>query len=117
MTDHQDLDHPVTREWLGRSVQAALPPGHGLSSLPRLNTDPTGSSGVVKVYFGARCECQTAAVLSVEAGAARTRAEALAAMPALVQKLLAQRDAFRKMPCAAHKSLRTPPQGTGPGEK
>jgi hypothetical protein len=98
---------PVTRAWLMEAVLAALPAGHGLSPLPRLDTGPASRIGVVKAYFGDRCRCGTAAVLSVEAAASKTRAETLAAMAALVEKLVLQRDAFRKMPCAAHLRLRT----------
>gem|GEM_PF-1296356 len=104
----------VDREWLAAHIAGALPPDAGLSSLPKLNTDVTGRSGFVKVYFGVRCDCTTAAVLSAEVASSKTQAEVIAATPALVHKLLAQRDAFRHMPCSSHKALRSP--GFAPGK-
>jgi hypothetical protein len=76
--------------------------------LPRFDPDPAGKSGLVRAYFGARCNCTTAAVLSVEASASKTREEVTAALPSLVAKLLAQRDVFSSMPCSAHRRLRDP---------
>ncbi len=97
----------VERQWLAQQIAAALPNGHGLSPLPGLNTDPAGKGPTVKVYFAARCECTTAAVLSVEVAREKSRADVTAAVPALVARLVLQRDAFRRMPCASHTSLRT----------
>ena len=97
----------VDRTWFAEEMLKALPADHGLTPLPRFDPDPRGLSGVVKVFFGARCECGTAAVLSVESNATKSRAEVIAATPSLVLKVLAQRDAFRRMPCAAHKKLQS----------
>ncbi len=98
---------PVDRPWLLDAAKAGLPSGHGLTPLPGLNTDPSGKSGTVKVYFGARCGCGTAAMLSVEVSAAKGRVDVQVAMPQIIEKLLLQRDAFRRMPCASHRNLRT----------
>lgn len=98
---------PVDRAWLLDAAKAGLPPGHGLTPLPGLNTDPSGTSRIMKVYFGARCGCGTAAVLSVEASLTKRRSDVEAAMPQLIEKLLLQRDAFRRMPCTSHRNLRT----------
>ena len=103
----------VSREWLTGVIGAALPAGSGLVPLPRLNTDLTGRGEYTKVYFGVRCECTTAAVLSVEVGQSKTRGEVAAAVPAFVQKLIAQRDAFRRMSCEAHRRLRTQTAAAG----
>jgi hypothetical protein len=97
----------MDRAWLMAHITGALPPDSGLSPLPKLNTDVTGRGNFLKVYFGVRCQCTTAAVLSAEVAAGKTRADVIAATPALVRKLAAQRDAFRRMPCSSHKALRS----------
>ncbi len=96
----------LTAEWIARQVSGALPADHGLTPLPRLKANTGGTGGFLKVFFGARCKCETAAVLSVEVSASKSREEVTEALPALVQRLLEQRDAFRKMPCASHRKLR-----------
>lgn len=106
-----DSAHVVSREWLASVVAAALPDGHGLVPLGRFNPDPRGSSGSVRAYFGARCDCTTAAVLSVEADATKSKLEVEAALPTLIRTLLAQRDAFLRMPCSTHQRLRVPGSG------
>lgn len=106
---NSDQRRAVTRDWLAAAVAAALPSGHGLVSLSRFDPDPRGTSGFVKVYFGARCgACKTAAVLSVETRASKTQDEVEAALPSLIQNLLGQRSRFLTMPCSTHRRLRTP---------
>jgi hypothetical protein len=96
----------ISRDWFAAAVASVLPPDHGLVPLGRLNPDPKGTSGSIKVYFGARCTCTTAAVLSVEASASKTQTEVESALPSIIGKLLAQRDAFLRMPCSVHRRLR-----------
>src|SRR3990172_2479438 len=98
----------ITRDWLASAVAAALPRDHGLVPLGRFNPDPKGTSGSVKVYFGARCTCTTVAVLSVEASRSKTQSEVESVLPLLIGKLLTQRDMFLRMPCSTHRRLRSP---------
>lgn len=109
-------DRPIliTRDWLYQAVGAALPADHGFVALPRFNPDPMALSGMVKVHFGVRCRCTTAAVVSIEASAHKSETQVRAVLGSLVLNLLAQRDRFLKMPCTAHRHLRTPP-GSVPG--
>ena len=101
-----EFDGEITPQWLSTTVMDALPDDHGLSSLPGLVTDQLGLSGLVKAYFGARCQCGTAAVISVEASANKSCEETLDVLPDLVERLLAQRDSFRKIPCKEHENFR-----------
>lgn len=77
-----------------------------LKPLTRLKTDVTGRSEFIKIYFGISCECTTAAVLSVEAAADKTRAEFLDSLPALLEKLRLQALGFRRMDCDSHIQMR-----------
>lgn len=75
--------------------------------LTGFNMNVSGANGFLKLYYGVRCQCATAAVLSIEISVEKTVEEVSAAMPALVDRLRAQRRAFIAMPCSAHKRMRT----------
>lgn len=77
-----------------------------LKPLNRFNTDVTGRADFIKIYYGISCECSTAAVLSVEAAAGKTRDEFLEALPALLGKLQLQAVGFRRMDCDSHLQMR-----------
>ncbi|MCH7593156.1 MAG: hypothetical protein IIB27_01435 [Chloroflexi bacterium] len=77
-----------------------------LKPLTRFNTNVTGRAAFIKIYFGISCECSTAAVLSVEAAADKTRDEFREALPALLGKLKLQAFGFRRMDCDSHLQMR-----------
>lgn len=77
-----------------------------LKPLNRFNTDVTGRSDFIKIYYGISCECSTAAVLSVEAAADKSRDEFQQALPALLGKLKLQAAGFRRMDCDSHLQMR-----------
>ena len=77
-----------------------------LKPLNRFNTDVTGRAEFIKIYYGISCECSTAAVLSVEASADKTREEFQEALPALLGKLQLQAVGFRRMDCDSHLQMR-----------
>ncbi len=97
----------LERKQILDTVTAALPDDHGLVPLPRLNVPTPGGMGFTKVYFGARCDCGTSAVLSVEVAADKTEDDLARAMPALLDRLMRQRDHFKQMSCLSHERLRT----------
>ena len=72
----------------------------------KFNTDVTGRAEFIKIYYGISCECSTAAVLSVEAAADKTRAEFQEALPGLLGKLKLQGVGFRRMDCDSHLQMR-----------
>ncbi|MBT3943423.1 MAG: hypothetical protein HOC77_01280 [Chloroflexi bacterium] len=77
-----------------------------LRPLNKFNTDVTGRAEFIKIYYGISCECSTAAVLSVEAAADKTRAEFQEALPGLLGKLKLQGVGFRRMDCDSHLQMR-----------
>ena len=104
-------NQPPDRAWLyERTIEAiAKDPDLvrlRLRPLTRFNTDVTGRSEFIKIYFGISCECSTAAVLSVEAAADKTRDEFRQALPALLGKLKLQAVSFRRMDCDSHLQMR-----------
>ena len=97
----------IDRKVIMDSVIAALPEDHELVPLPKLNVPTPAGMGFQKVYFGIRCDCETSAVLTVEVSNDRTEADLEEAMPAILDRLMRQKAAFRKMPCLSHQSLRS----------
>ena len=68
--------------------------------------DLSANAGFKKAFFSVRCECGTAAVLSIEVSDRKTMAEVAAAMPSLVGRLESQAKSFRAMSCDAHMRMR-----------
>ena len=97
----------IGRKVILDNVIKALPEGHDLVPLPRLNVPTPAGMGFQKVYFGARCDCGTSAVLSVEVANDRTEADLESAMPAILDRLMKQKASFRNMSCRSHQSLRS----------
>lgn len=77
-----------------------------LRILRKFDMDVSGTSGFVKMYFGISCSCSTAAVLSLEVAQNKTVTEVQEAVPALVDRLLAQERVFKSMSCEAHRRMR-----------
>ena len=97
----------IDRKVILDSVFEALPEGHELVHLPRLNVPTPAGMGFQKVNFGIRCNCGTSAVLTVEVASDRTETDLEEAMPAILDRLMRQKAAFRKMSCRSHESLRS----------
>jgi hypothetical protein len=102
----------VTTDWLIETVQSELlrqEPVIGREFVPlgRMSQVTRGPGGVLKVFFGVRCECRTSAVVSFEVASDKTRSAVLEALPQTGRQLLGQREAFRNMPCSSHDRLRS----------
>ena len=102
----------VTSDWLIEQLGAELirqDPILGREFVPlgRMSQVTRGPDGATKVFFGVRCECRTAAVVSFKAASHKTRSQVLEALPQSGRALLGQRQAFVQMPCSAHTRLRT----------
>ena len=78
----------IDRKVILDNVIKALPEDHDLVPLPKLNVPTPAGMGFQKVYFGARCDCGTSAVLSVEVANDRTEADLESAMPAILDRLM-----------------------------
>ena len=69
----------------------------------------SANPGFHKVFFSARCDCKTAALLSVEVSEKKTLQEVKQAIPALINRLESQARSFYGMPCEAHTRMRLGP--------
>ncbi len=108
-----DVEH-IREDTLRRLVLDAVSPDLGLSPLRGFKMDLSANPGFLKVFFAARCECTTVALLSVEASAEKTVAEVERALPSLVGRLEAQARAFYNMNCEMHERMRLGPAAGGP---
>ncbi len=102
---------PVTADWLIEQLGAELvrqDPVLGREFVPlgRMSQVARGPDGSTKVFFGVRCECGTAAIVSFEAAMDKTKDQVLEVLPQSGRKLFEQRNAFVSMPCSAHERLR-----------
>ena len=104
---YEPNDKMIDRKVILDNVIKALPEGHDLVPLPKLNVPTPAGMGFQKVYFGARCDCGTSAVLSVEVANDRTESDLESAMPAILDRLMKQKASFRNMSCRSHESLRS----------
>ena len=74
--------------------------------------DLSANPGFQKVYFSARCECGTAALLSVEVADDKTVEEIEQARCSLADKLAGRARAFYAMSCETHARMRGGPATT-----
>ena len=68
--------------------------------------DLSANQGSRKFFFAARCDCGTAAVLSVEVAGDKTLPDLEQALPELTRGLQGRARAFHEMPCDAHRRMR-----------
>lgn len=86
-----------------------LPEGIGLTPMKGFKMDLSANAGFQKAFFSARCECGTAALLSVEVSEDKTDGEISSALPSLISRLETQARSFYSMPCDTHKKMRMGP--------
>ena len=87
----------------------------GLTPLKGFKIDLSANPGFRKFFYSAKCECGTAALLSVEVAREKTLSEVRKAAPELTRRLEAQASSFRRMSCEAHQRMRLGPAGAPPG--
>ena len=86
---------------------------NALSGEPRLNLlrgfklDFSGNSDFHKVYFSARCDCGTAALLSVEVARSKSVSQVKEVLPDLTEHLKGKVEQFQAMSCEMHATMRT----------
>ncbi len=100
---------PVGEQRIRELICEALPEGTDLSPLPGFKLDLSANPGFQKVFFSARCDCGTSALLSVEVAGEKTMAEVREALPSLVDRLVKQERAFERMSCELHTRMRMGP--------
>ena len=112
----------LTREGSAESTDAqissliseSLSSDSGLTPLKGFRIDLSANPGFRKFFYSARCECGTAALLSVEVAGEKTLSEVRKAAPELTRRLEAQASSFRRMSCEAHQRMRLGPAGAPP---
>ena len=90
-------------------IAGALSDKSGLTPLKGFKLDLSANPGFRKVFFTARCDCGTAALLSVEVSREKVLAEVQQAVPQLTRRLESQAKSFYEMPCEVHKTMRIGP--------
>ena len=105
---HTRLETP-SDERLRTMIVEALPGDLRLTPLKGFTMGESAHRGFRKVFFSARCDCGTAALLSVEVAREKEIDEINQALPGLMSKLEQQANSFYSMSCDAHTKLRLGP--------
>ena len=103
-------EQAISEEQLRSLISEAVPSELGITPMKNgFKMNLSANPGFHKVFFSARCDCKTAALLSVEVSEKKTPQEVRQAIPALISKLEAQAKTFYSMPCEAHTRMRLGP--------
>ena len=78
----------------------------GLSPLKGFKLNLSANPGFRKVFFSAKCDCVTAALLSIEIAGDKTTSQIKAALPSLADSLQQQAKKFYQMSCEMHEKMR-----------
>ena len=87
-------------------IVSQLPETIKLRPLSGFKMDFSANAGFQKVFFAASCECETAALLSVEISEEKSEGEIIDAIPSLAERLVRQEKSFRMMDCSMHSMMR-----------
>jgi len=90
-------------------IAQAVPVDIGLTPMKGFKMDLSANPGFRKVFFSAKCDCGTNALLSVEVAQDKTLDEVKRVLTSLISKLQGQVKSFRSMPCDMHARLRLGP--------
>ena len=81
----------------------------GLTPMNGFKLNLSANPGFRKVFFSAKCECGTAALLSIEVAEDKTTSQIKAALPSLTDRLQRQTKMFFGMSCEMHEKMRLGP--------
>ena len=102
-----DYEEAISEEQLRSLISEAVPAELGITPLKNgFKMNLSANPGFHKVFFSARCDCKTVALLSVEVSEKKTLQEVKQAIPALIGKLESQARSFYGMPCEVHTRMR-----------
>ena len=105
-------DEPVSLIQVHDLFKSALANEPRLNLLRGFKLDFSGNPDFHKVYFSARCDCGTAALLSVEVASSKTLPQVQAVLPGLTEHLKGKVEQFQAMSCEMHSTMRTGIRGT-----
>ena len=77
-----------------------------INLLKGFKLDFSGNRDFHKVFFSVRCDCGTAALLSVEVARSKTISEVKENLPELIQHLKGKAQQFANMTCEMHTRMR-----------
>ena len=114
-----DAGSPASLAQVQDLLRGALAGEPRLKMLRGFKLDFSGNPDFHKVYFSARCDCGTAALLSVEVDRAKSLPQVEEALPGLTEHLRRKVNRFQGMSCEMHSMMRTgktqPKPATGAG--
>ncbi|MCE2403674.1 MAG: hypothetical protein J4F43_00760 [Dehalococcoidia bacterium] len=108
-------DGPANLAQVHDLFKGALAGEPRLKMLRGFKLDFSGNSDFHKVYFSARCDCGTAALLSVEVDRAKSLLQVEEALPELTDHLKGKVGQFQAMSCEMHSMMRTGNREAKPG--
>jgi hypothetical protein len=103
-----DTDTPSDDE-IRSLLKSSLRAETGLTPLRGFKVDLSANAGFRKFFYSAKCECGTAALLSVEIDARKDLKQIERVMPELARRLESQAGEFNRMSCEDHSRMRMGP--------
>ena len=100
----------VTLEEIQELFREEVAGESALTLLRGFKHDFSGNTDFHKVFFSIRCQCGTAALLSVEVAKSKSLSQVIAVLPSLVKHLKSKGKQFSGMSCETHARMR----GGGP---
>ena len=101
------LEGAISLEEVSDLFREAVAEEPKLTLLKGFKLDFSGNRDFHKVFFSVRCNCGTAALLSVELAKSKTLSQTKDALPGLVEHLVSKVHQFNSMSCEMHQRMRT----------
>ena len=109
-TGENDQDDGIPDDrGLANLIASRVASDAGLTPLKGFKLNLSANPGFRKVFFSAKCDCGTAALLSVEIAGDKTTSQIEAALPSLTDNLQQQAKKFYQMSCDMHEKMRLGP--------
>ena len=97
---------PVRLDEVQALIKEAVGGESRLEMLKGFKLDFSGVADFHKVFFSAKCDCGTAALLSIEVSKDKTLPEVEESLPSLIDHLNRKVSQFRSMSCEMHTNMR-----------
>ena len=97
---------PVRLDEVQALIKEAVGGESRLEMLKGFKLDFSGVADFHKVFFSAKCDCGTAALLSIEVSKDKTLPEVEESLPSLMDHLNRKVGQFRSMNCEMHRNMR-----------
>ena len=104
---------PVSLQEIQDVLREATTGEAGLTLLKGFKLNFSGNQDFHKVFFSVRCDCGTAALLTIEVAKSKTFSQFKDAVPGLVDHLQSKAGQFTRMTCEMHESMRTGARAPG----